>query len=151
MSREEAELFLEYDYEVDEDVVPIFIKEAERQRAMIERDVLPRLTTYVGSKYRSMADVRVTFVKDLSDDATILGRYISGSRSPMFIVLDADVIDESSYQYDVDHGTTIGTTLLHEVGHAVQDALGLRPSEKQAEKFAYLFWTEGKILPKFAS
>jgi hypothetical protein len=38
------------------------------------------------------------------------------------------------------------TTILHEIGHAIQDYLGYSYNEKQAEDFAYFYWDFGTVL-----
>ena len=75
-----------------------------------------------------------------------LGKYVNGSfRRPVVLVTLAG-IKQSCDKYDVDYETGIETTITHELGHAIQQGLGLPPNEDQAEQFAYQWHYSGQVI-----
>jgi hypothetical protein len=56
------------------------------------------------------------------------------------IILDAIKTEKLSIQ-DI-----LLTTILHELGHSIQNYLGYSYNEKQAEDFAYFYWDFGTVL-----
>lgn len=74
-------------------------------------------------------------------------RRASYRQSP--VVLNSSVTELAKFtaeKYSVPIETGIYTTVLHELGHAIQEANGLESNEEQAEEFAYFFYYYGDII-----
>jgi hypothetical protein len=122
--------------------------------AEITAEVVKDIKEYLIPQLRIFKSFDVYFVKKLGGGH--LGRYIDGTRSHPFIVVDEAACKRTSMRsfggierHGVDLLTVIQTTILHELGHAVQDALGLEMDEEQAERFAHTYWKGACIIPEF--
>lgn len=81
-----------------------------------------------------------TFRVYFADCKERMGRYIFGTYSEPVILLDPTQIKEAMGEYAVDLITTVRTTMLHELAHAVQEAIASPLGEQEAEDFTYLFY-----------
>ena len=103
-------------------------------------------------KLKMIDDFKIIFGNIKGNDA--LGLYINGSYAwkPIF-VLDLINLRNACSKYGSFISSAIETTILHEIGHAIQDSLGLEDimwtdeAEDEAEEFAYQYYTFGKIMP----
>lgn len=88
---------------------------------------------------------KVFFVTGLGEKGH-LAKYINGTSSEPFIVLDAEELDAQADEYGVRLEDAVESTLLHEYGHAYLDATGrhedMKPEKEEriAEKFAKTYW-----------
>ena len=62
------------------------------------------------------------------------------------ILLDLKEILDACKRYDLPLDLAIETTILHELGHAIQEAKGLPMKEYQAEDFAHTYYDLGRII-----
>ena len=110
------------------------------------RDILPLLGIF--------KDFTCEFIKtEKKIHKNILGLYIDGTTSHPYIGLFLKSITAATQRCHVDLQDTIETTIVHELGHAVQDALGLerqsKKAENQAEDLAFHWWKYREISPQF--
>ena len=111
----------------------------------IRRDFIPVLGVF--------ADFTASFVEGINNDA-ILGRYVDSTYSHPYVALAFEHIYEASDEYDVDFEVCLESTIIHELGHAVQQALGMKPKSKrayedQAEALALHWHRYREIHPDF--
>jgi hypothetical protein len=107
----------------------------EAARADLTRTLLPRLGIFAGFD--------VHFVKHLRGR---LGRYVDGTVSRPAVVLCLKAIRDACDEYGLDYELGVVTTIVHELGHAVQESKGLPPNEAEAEAFARAWWERREIL-----
>jgi len=80
------------------------------------------------------------------DEGEHLAKFVSGTSSDPFIVLDSRYLDEQADRFNVALGDAVESTLLHEYGHAYLEATGEheemdeRKEERLVEKFAKTYW-----------
>jgi hypothetical protein len=72
-----------------------------------------------------------------------LGKYVHGSKEKAVILVSVRACERASKKYDVDLYTSVFTTILHELAHAIQEVRGLPFDEEQAERFARTCWESG--------
>lgn len=72
-----------------------------------------------------------------------LGKYVHGSKEQAVILVSLRACERASKKYDVDLYTSVYTTILHELAHAIQEVRGLPFDEEQAENFAKTCWDQG--------
>ena len=113
-----------WDYEVDEEPSRQLVQRIERIVQEIKKELLPQL--------RIFRDFSVSYVKGLGE----LGKYANGTVSHPIVMLDLDEIQASCKRYDVQCEVGIETTIVHELAHAIEEAMDLEPNEKRAEEFA---------------
>lgn len=64
------------------------------------------------------------------------------------VALDVENIRQAAIEYDVSLDTVITSTIMYELGHALQKIHGLDNDEAVAEEFAHTYWARG-IIKKF--
>lgn len=74
-----------------------------------------------------------------------LGVYINGTESSPVVALDVGQIRRATKKHGVSLRLTIMTTIMHELGHALQAIHGLDMDENVAEEFAFNYWLYGTI------
>lgn len=74
-----------------------------------------------------------------------LGKYILNSHKLPVVVIDPRACKKAAEEYECELHTVYLTTILHELGHAVQEARGLKFDEEQAESLALVYWRTGDI------
>jgi hypothetical protein len=83
----------------------------------------------------------------------ILGRYVDGTVSLPHIALSCRQIYATSEQYDVDVHTGLVSTIHHELGHALQESLGIdrfgADAEEQAELLAQVWFRDECVAPEW--
>jgi len=92
-------------------------------------------------------DFEVHFIKKIRHDW--VGVYIRGSYEKPIILLDMEQINKICDRLDVHKDCTIETTIVHELGHAIEDWYEVCTNEDEVEEFArqwyysmnlYEFW-----------
>lgn len=114
------------DFESDTDLLDEVVDE-------VRSEVLPRL--------KDVKKITVHAVKGIRH----LGKYVHGTKKNPVILVSLRACERASEKYDADEYTTVLTTVLHELAHAVQEIRGLPFDEKQAEDFAYEYWDSGSV------
>lgn len=104
----------EWDYVIHENPPKKLVK-------MINNDIIPKLTPLL--KALGLGNIRIAYIKDEEEDT--LARYISGSYSHPYIVLNIDVIVRESDAI----GRDLEMTIIHELVHAYLESKGLDMSE----------------------
>lgn len=123
-----------WDHEVD-DKIEISIKNHVNQYVQkLNLNLLPKLKLF--------KSFQVEFVNSLSFDT--IGLYVNGTVSCPMILLDIGNIEIACSE--INCLTAIETTILHELGHAIQEAEGKPFDEDEAELFANEFWHYGKVM-----
>lgn len=79
-------------------------------------------------------DFEVVLVKSLR---RYLGRYIANTNDKPIVILSLGVCRRACKEYGSDMETAIRTTIVHELGHAIQEAANLPQDEDEAEGFAF--------------
>jgi len=107
------------------------------------KDIKRNLKKELLPKLKMFNDFKILFGKTTSKG---LGLYIGGSYiwKPT-MVLDLKNIMASADEYCVDDEVVITSTILHELGHAIQDTLHLPFNEDEAENFAEEYYKNKKI------
>ena len=126
----------DYDPNWDYDVIEI-TKEIQQ----ITQEIIKDLSSNLLPKL-NIPSIEVHFVKNINR----LGKYIDGTYSKPVVVLDIKNIQKAMKQYNVDIKIAIETTITHELGHAMQEKLGIPSNEKQAEELAHQ-WYHNKEIP----
>lgn len=75
----------------------------------------------------------------------ILGRYLRGSWQRPTMFIDLHCCRQVATEKGLKRSFVIYTTILHELDHAVQEALGLPFDEDEAEEFAILYCESGSV------
>lgn len=102
------------------------------------------IKTYVLAKIEGtiFRNFQIHFVKGTGR----LGKFVDGTASEPVILLDEQELRGASKKYGVDLATAIESTMMHEIGHALQEVNGLPKSEEQAERFAKEYWETGSVM-----
>lgn len=80
------------------------------------------------------------------DEGKHLAKFVSGTASDPFIVLDSRYLDEQADKFNAALEDAVESTLLHEYGHAYLEATGEHDEmsehqeERLVEKFAKTYW-----------
>lgn len=75
----------------------------------------------------------------------MLGKYVSGSHRRPVVAVSHNACKRAGEKYGVDLYTCYLTTILHELGHAIQEARGRRLDEDEAEEVAHCYWSCGRL------
>lgn len=136
----------EHDYDVSNDyqennqVEQELIQFVNNVISNIKSQLLPQIQSFI-----DFSDIKVHFVTNLGSG--FLGKYVNGTHSFPVIVIDLENCEEVTSNYNLLYvETTIETTILHELGHAIQECLGISQDEKEAEKFAFEWYKNRKII-----
>lgn len=134
----------DWDYTIDENVSEAFAASTQDIASQLREDLLPELQAF--------ADFTIGFIT--ADSAKErLAIYIDSTSSHPYVALCEKTITDAATQYDVDMQTAIETSIAHELGHALQQLLGMKTStpaaEEQAEAFAYQWHYDRQILSAF--
>lgn len=134
------------DYETIEDDELNELNGEEQQAAELTKIIAKKLNEDLMPQLRSkgVGLMEISFV-NLEED-NILGKYVNGTYGRPVFVIDIANIISGSLMYDVPQDVAIETTLLHEIGHAIQDANRLELNEELAEDFAEHYHYNRKIL-----
>jgi len=81
-----------------------------------------------------MGKAKTAYIKNEGNGT--LAKYVYGTAPYPVFVINLQEIKKSSDKYGVEIETAIETTLTHELGHAIQDWMGLDLDEREAEEFA---------------
>jgi len=111
-----------WDYEEDEEPQPTNL--VEKVVNKLKEELLPTI--------RLFRDFDVSYVTGLEE----MGKYAYGTHSHPIIMLDMSNIQEACETYGTDCGIGIETTIVRELGHAIQEMFDLPMDEDEAEEFA---------------
>jgi hypothetical protein len=75
-----------------------------------------------------------------------LGKYIIGTVPNPIVLVSLRAVERACEKFGVDWECGIETTIVHELGHAIQESLGLRFDEGQAERFAKNWYYDRKVI-----
>jgi len=134
----------DWEYTVDERVTQ---DQAELLRTCEEnvREILPLLGVF--------RDFTCTYVTGLRRG--IVGCYVDGTVSHPYIAISRRAIERAAAEYDVDIDVATESTIIHELGHALQEALGIDrespEAEEQAESLSLFWYNHGIIAPEWAN
>lgn len=120
---------LEWDYDV---TVPRrdFRELADSIKEQIERDIGDMIPSF-----------EIGFVKNTG----CVGLFINGTEDRPVIALDVGCIRRTTRKYGVPLYAAIESTIMHELGHALQALHELDFDEDVAEDFAFNYWLDGTI------
>lgn len=128
-----------WDYEEDPNVDDKMVDFAFQIKNDIEKNILPeikmfkKITIYLGKIPRNVLGIK----------------FVNGTHAEPVFVLDAQHILKGMKKYKVDMEEAIESTIMHELGHAIQGYIGkdehTPEAEKQAEKFADDYLDSGYI------
>ena len=136
-----------WDYDVNESPDPKFKNMAENYISKLIKELIPKLDIF--------QNILINYV---NLESSTLAKYINGTYSEPYIVVDLDNIIDTCKEYEVPIETGIETSILHELGHAIQEASELSLNEEEAEEFArvyfytnqiYKFWEKDNNTPPF--
>ena len=103
--------------------------------------------------YPFLRGYKIEIMKDNSeDDFYIFNNYLGCYENESIftgharIKLNLDECKLDCNKFGLSLYDTLLTTILHEIGHAIQDYFGYSYNEKQAEDFAYFYWDFGTVL-----
>ena len=106
--------------------------------AEIKKFLMPQI-------FKFFKDFEVHFITH----SRYVGIYITGSYEKPIVLLAMDRINSACKKYKVDKYCGIETTIVHELGHAIEDWYDVCPNEQEVEEFAdewywsrrlYEFW-----------
>lgn len=124
-----------WDYEIDEEPL-------DEVKRLVDRFLVDHSPIFHALK---MEPPHIFYVKGL-DAGEHLAKYINGTASDPFIVIDSRYVDEQADQFNVHLADAVESTLLHEYGHAYLDGTGeheemsQEKEERLVEKFAKTYW-----------
>lgn len=134
----------EHDYRADFDYEPARVSRADRRLiSALSRDLHAKLLPALGLFRR----FRIAFA-ELAPN--LLARYADGTHSEPVVVLDVEANRRAADRAGVGFELAIATSLLHELGHAIQACAGAAPKECGAEAFARAWYEDGYVEPAFA-
>jgi hypothetical protein len=107
----------------------------------ISEDILNNINTKILPEI-GMGRAKNAYIKE---DKNILARYIFGTAPYPVFVINIDAIKKGAKRYKVNMGVAIESTIMHELGHAIQDWMNLDLDERQAEDFAFNYTTYGQL------
>ena len=115
-----------WDYEIDEIPDSQLVNITEN---ILSEDINGFLLPKIG-----MGKAKTAYIKN--EGNSTLAKYVYGTAPYPVFVINLQEIKKSSDKYGVEIETAIETTLTHELGHAIQDWMGLDLDERVAEEFA---------------
>jgi len=115
-----------WDYEVDPIPDQKLMQLSENIMNEINSDIIPQI---------GMGKAKASYVKNFKETDT-LAKYVFGTAPHPVFVINLETIRSAAEEYKVDISVGIETTITHELGHAIQDWMGLSLDENQAEEFA---------------
>ena len=126
-----------WDYEINENPDKNMIKIVDDIVYRVNNKLMPEI---------GMGKIKIASIKENNN---ILAKYVYGTAPYPVIVINLEAIESGSIEYDVNIGTAIETTIIHELAHAIQDWMNIEMDEEEAEEFArhyndfreiYNFW-----------
>lgn len=117
---------ISWDYERDDAADPSLIRLIESIVKEIQKKLLPRLKVF-----------KTFEVIPIHLNSDQLATYINGTYSSPIIGIDLGNIKTACEEYSSNCGTAIETSIVHELGHALQEAAGKSFDEDEAEDFAF--------------
>ena len=106
----------------------------------LRENLLPHLSDF-------FTDFEIHFVKRHRFNKW-MGIYVSGSFEKPIVLLSIDEIHEACDEKWVAFSCGVETTIVHELGHAIQDLFSVTPEEDEAEDFAS-YWYHHRKVSKF--
>ena len=118
-----------------EDTKVEIIQQAENE---IREKVLPLIPDF--------KDFEIYNIKNIQH----LGKYVKGSYKKPIICVSYNSCKKASDYYGMELYVTVITTILHEIGHAIQEARCKKFDEEEAEGVAKKYFEEG-VLPEWVT
>lgn len=124
-----------WDYEMDDQPL-------DEVKRLVDRFVDAHAPIFRALK---MPTPHVFYVTGL-DESEHLAKFVGGTSSDPFIVVDSRYLDEQAGKFNVHLEDAVESTLLHEYGHAYLEATGEHEEmdepkeERLVEKFAKTYW-----------
>lgn len=119
---------------------PAILAGVERFEQRARRRLLPKLELFSGFQVR--------FAQAGALGQNVLGQYVWGSCREPLILLDVHLHRTVASREQVNFWRLLRTTIVHELGHAVQEWHGLPYNDRQAESFA-LGYVEIGVIDRF--
>ena len=124
-----------WDYEID-DKNEEFLAVFSNMKNKIASELLPQLNAF--------DDFELAFV--IFNDIDTLGVYCNGTQSRPVICIDMHNVCRESDNYGLLAIDITESTILHELGHALQEWSGLEYDCEWAEDFAYEYLRFGTVI-----
>lgn len=125
-----------WDYEVNESVEEKIKEAVLKMVAKLNAELLPRLGVF--------KSFRVEFIYLRPGE---MGTYINGTCSAPVIGVDVDETKAACQKYGDECLEAVEMTILHELGHAIQESKGQSLNEDEAEIFASSYYYQKEINP----
>ena len=125
-----------WDYEPHEDPDQEIDKKVQQIVGELRKGLLPQLGIF--------RNFTVSYASPNSMGG-VLGRYVDGTVSEPVVMLDLAAIQESCEDYRLPLELGIETTIVHELGHAIQEAHDLEDDEEDAEEFARQWYQQRQV------
>ena len=126
---EEHDYDINWDYEPDEGADKEIMRLVSNYVKELHEKLLPQLKIF--------KTIRVEYVLLRPSQLAV---YISGTKSAPVIGIDIENTQIACEQYGGECIKALKMSILHELGHAIQEALGKNLDEEEAEDFAYQYY-----------
>lgn len=110
----------DYDPSMDYNVLTKPSPQVVKLTNQIKIDLQPLLSTL------RLNNIRIGYIKE---NGNTLAKYISGTTNNPYIVINVKVLLDSAKQYGINIGKALESTIVHELGHAYLESIGLDTSE----------------------
>jgi hypothetical protein len=107
----------------------------------VMNDINQKLIPEIG-----MGKAKVAYIKN--DKTNAIARYIFGTAPYPVFVINLEAISREVEENGGNIGREIEMTLVHELGHAIQDWMNIEMEEDQAEEFAHI-WQISRMIWNF--
>lgn len=125
-----------WDYEIDVKADQEIVRFVEQYVEKLKKELLPQIGFIEGLK--------VGYVRN-DKEASMIARYISETETWPVIIIDIERTKDASKEYGSNIYNDIEMSILHELGHAIQECSELPLDERQAEEFAFEYQFYGEL------
>lgn len=126
-----------WDYDIESKPEEAFVKIVDEVMKEINEELIPQI---------GMGKAKEAYIKNNAGDR--MGLYIYGTAPHPVFAIDLEGIKKAVEEYGSNVGVAIETTLIHELGHAIQDWMGIPMDGHEAEEFAYQ-WSSYRQIDNF--
>jgi hypothetical protein len=123
-----------WDYDIDTDTDKQIVNYVESYINDLKSNLLPKIGF--------IQNIKIGYIKR-EDDAIAL--YINGTQPWAVILINIEGTKEAIQQYGGRIEDAIEMSIVHEIGHAIQEGMDLEFDEEQAEEFAFQYQVKGLI------
>lgn len=109
------------------------------------RDFLELTGGIIEQIERDISDMIPSFEIGFVKNTGRVGIFIYGTEERPVVALDVGCIRRTTRKYGIPLYAAIESTIMHELGHALQALHGLDFDEDVAEDFAFNYWLDGTI------